>query len=336
MGALGGAVFAYLHLPAPWLAGSMIVAIIAVLSGVKLSVPPYLRILAFIILGVQIGSSVTSETLATAGRWPLSLAILLLTVFVVTAACYWFYRRVRGWPMADALFSSLPGALAMVVAMADEAKADMRRVIIAQSIRLFFLVAALPIVITNLSHAAAPRTAMVPTVWWEIVLVFLASAAAALLLNHLKVPAGLFIGAIVVSAGFFLGGIAHGVLPAPALILANVTLGTLLASRFQDFSPGELLYGLADGLAGFAIALAISILGAILASLVAHQPVALTLLAFSPGGLDAMTVIALALNLDPAYVGAHQLARYFAMSLAVPPLAAYLLRRRLPPPSSGE
>ena len=122
--ALGGAVFAYLHLPAPWLAGSMIVAIITVLSGVKLSVPPYLRILAFIILGVQIGSSVTPETLATAGRWPLSLAMLVLTVMVVTAACYLFYRRVRGWPKADALFSSLPGALAMVVAMADEAKAE--------------------------------------------------------------------------------------------------------------------------------------------------------------------------------------------------------------------
>lgn len=332
MGALGGALFAYLHLPAPWLAGSMIVAIITVLLGVKLSVPPYLRVIAFIILGVQIGSSVTPATLATATRWPLSLAMLLLTVAAVTAACYLFYRRVRGWPVADALFSSLPGALALAVVMADQAKADMRRVIIAQSIRLFFLVAALPLVITSLSSAAVPSLATTSTVWWEIVLVFLASAAAALLLEHLKFPAGLFIGSIVVSAGFFLGGIAHGALPSPVLVLANVILGTLLASRFQDFSPGELLYGLADGLAGFAIALAISIAGAVLTSHIAELPVALTLLAFSPGGLDAMTVIALALHLDPAYVGAHQLARYFAMSLAIPPLAAYLLRRRLPPP----
>lgn len=330
---MGGAAFAYLQLPAPWLAGSMIVAIIAVLSGVKLSVPPFLRVIAFIILGVQIGSSVTPETLATAGRWPLSLAILLVTVGAVTASCYLFYRRVRGWPAADALFSSLPGALALVVTMADEAKADMRRVIIAQSIRLFFLVAALPLVVTSLSPGAAPPMASTASVWWEIALVFVASAAAALLLDRLRFPAGLFIGSILVSAGFFLGGIAHGALPAPALIFANVVLGTLLASRFQDFSPGELLYGLADGLAGFGIALVISILGAVLASLMADLPYALTLLAFSPGGLDAMTVIALALNLDPAYVGAHQLARYFAMSLAIPPLAAYMLRPRLPPPS---
>ena len=48
-----------------------------------------------------------------------------------------------------------------------------------------------------------------------------------------------------------------------------------------------------------------------------------------------MTVIALALNLDPAYVGAHQLARYLAMSLIIPPLTAYLLRRQVPPPSNA-
>jgi uncharacterized membrane protein AbrB (regulator of aidB expression) len=74
-----------------------------------------------------------------------------VTVTAVTAACYVFYRRMCGWPRADALFSSLPGALGLVVALADHAKADMRRVIIAQSIRLFFLVAALPLVIKSLS-----------------------------------------------------------------------------------------------------------------------------------------------------------------------------------------
>ncbi|TMJ37508.1 MAG: AbrB family transcriptional regulator [Alphaproteobacteria bacterium] len=63
LGALGGALFAFLHLPAPWLAGSMIAAILAVLFGAKLSVPVPFRSLAFIILGVQIGSSVTMQTL---------------------------------------------------------------------------------------------------------------------------------------------------------------------------------------------------------------------------------------------------------------------------------
>ena len=313
----------------------MIAAILAVAFGVKLWVPNGLRNAAFIILGVQIGSTVTLETLATATRWPLSLVMLGVTVAMVTTACYLFYRRIRGWPAADALFSSLPGALGLVVALADDAKADMRRVIIAQSIRLFFLVAALPLVINSLSTRPTSQVSPGPSVWWEIALVVVASAAVAILLERLRVPAGLFVGAIVTSALFYLGGIAHGALHAPILILANVILGTSLAGRFQDFTMGELLHALGDGIAGFAIALVLSVIGAVLASVIAGLPFAQTLLAFSPGGLDVMTVIALALNLDPAYVGAHQLARYLAMSLVIPPLTAYLLRRRLPPPGKA-
>ena len=135
----------------------MIGAIVAVLFGLKLWVPIALRNAAFIILGVQIGSSVSMDTLATAARWPLSLVMLAVTITTVTAACHLFYRRMRGWPTADALFSSLPGALGLVVALADAAKADMRRVIIAQSIRLFFLVAALPLLINSLSSQRTPR-----------------------------------------------------------------------------------------------------------------------------------------------------------------------------------
>jgi uncharacterized protein len=310
----------------------MIAAILAVVFGIKLKMPDALRSIAFIILGVQIGSSVTMETLATVARWPLSLVMLAVTVTAVTVACYWFYRRLRGWPATDALFSSLPGALGLVVALANDAKADMRRVIIAQSIRLFFLVAALPIVINSLSSQPAPGVTPSDNVWWEITLVVAASAVVAVLLERLRFPAGLFVGSIMTSAIFYVGGIAHGALPTPVLVLANVILGTSLASRFQDFTLGELLHALGDGVAGFAIALVLSVLGAVIASVIAGLPFAQTLLAFAPGGLDVMTVIALALHLDPAYVGAHQLARYLAMCVIVPPVTAYLLRRRLPPP----
>jgi uncharacterized membrane protein AbrB (regulator of aidB expression) len=86
----------------------MLAAIVAVLFGLKLWMPNALRNAAFIILGVQIGSSVTMETLSTAARWPLSLVMLSMTVAAVTAACYFFYRKMRDWPQADALFSSLP------------------------------------------------------------------------------------------------------------------------------------------------------------------------------------------------------------------------------------
>jgi len=46
-------------------------------------------------------------------------------------------------------------------------------------------------------------------------------------------------------------------------------------------------------------------------------------------GLDAMMALALALDLDPIFVGAHHLARFIGVSLALP-LVISSLRRRMP------
>ena len=40
-----------------------------------------------------------------------------------------------------------------------------------------------------------------------------------------------------------------------------------------------------------------------------------------------MTIMAFALNLDPAYVGAHQMARYIGLALLMPLLTSYVLGR---------
>ena len=51
-------------------------------------------------------------------------------------------------------------------------------------------------------------------------------------------------------------------------------------------------------------------------------------LAFAPGAQDTMMVLALALHLDPVFVGALQLSRFLLVSLLVPFLAHRI--RRLP------
>ena len=151
IGSAGGLVFWLLGIPAPWLAGSMLAAIVAVFSRVKVGMPDWLRAVSFIFLGIQTGTAVSWETVDRAVHWPLSIAFLCLTVIAVTWACTAYYIRRSGWDPATALFASLPGALSLTLLLASSTHADMRRVTIAQCIRLFFLVAALPSVITWLS-----------------------------------------------------------------------------------------------------------------------------------------------------------------------------------------
>ena len=55
-----------------------------------------------------------------------------------------------------------------------------------------------------------------------------------------------------------------------------------------------------------------------LAAALTGVPFADALVAFAPGGLEAMTMMAFALGLDPLFVGAHHIARFLFISLALP------------------
>ncbi|MBL8905260.1 MAG: AbrB family transcriptional regulator [Rhizobiales bacterium] len=306
----------------------MVGTVIAVLAGVKFDLPAWLKAAAFILLGIQTGTSVSWETLARAWQWPISIAFMSVAMIGVTWAGYVYYTKRAGWDRATAFFASLPGALALVLMLADTARADMRRVTISQCIRLFFLVAALPAVIALLSPPHVMIVLPEPGGVLDVAILVLVSAAAALLLDRLKVPAGLILGSALVSAILGLSGLVRGGAPPGLLIISNVVLGVMIGARFAHFSLAELKQSLADGFSCFLIALAISSAGAAITAVVAGLPFALTLLAFAPGGLEAMTIMSFALDLDPAYVAAHQVVRYVAICLFLPPVVSIFLRRR--------
>ncbi len=328
IGAAGGALCWFAGIPAPWLAGSMILGVIAIFSGVRVGMPDWLKALAFIFLGIQTGTSVTWETVDRAVQWPLSILLLGLTVVAVTWACVWYYVKRCKWDGATALFASLPGALSLVLLLASSTAADMRRVTIAQCIRLFFLVAALPSLILWLSPPEAMHEgpAAIGSIA-DIALVIVVSTAAGYGLEWLKVPAGLMLGPMLASAALELSGVISGAAPNSILIPANIVLGVMIASRFAGFTFAEFRAALREGFSGFLIALVIAMAGAGVASAAGGLPFSLALLAFSPGGLDAMTIMAFALDMDPAYVGAHQMARYLGLALLMPLVTSYVLRR---------
>jgi membrane AbrB-like protein len=330
VGVIGGGLAFMIGVPAPWLAGSLVATIIAVYSNQNLELPDWLRTLAFILLGIQTGTAVNADTLYRATQWPLSIVCMSVTVGLIVWACMSYYERLRKWDRATAFFASLPGALSMVILLASSSKADMRRVTISQSVRLFFLIAALPVVIVFISPASDVATATpVAASVFEIILLVLASAVTGLLFERFRVPAGLILGSVLASAALGLGSVIHGGAPDSILIPANVILGVMIGLRFTGISLPELRTVLGDGFAGFAIAMIIAVVGALFTSFAAGLPFALTLLAFAPGGLEAMTIMAFALNLDPAYVAAHQIARYIGLVLLMPVITSFVLHRNV-------
>jgi uncharacterized membrane protein AbrB (regulator of aidB expression) len=126
-------------------------------------------------------------------------------------------------------------------------------------------------------------------------------------------------------------GLIHASLPWWLGAAAVVTLGAVAGARFANTSPRMLLGYLGAALGSFAVAGTIAASFALLVAAMLSLRIADVTVAFAPGAQDTMMVLALALNLDPVYVGAHHLVRFLVVSLALAIAARRLTRRSLTP-----
>jgi uncharacterized membrane protein AbrB (regulator of aidB expression) len=93
LGGVGGWVFYSLRMPLPWMLGSLSFTMVAALLGAKLHGPPALRNGLIALLGIMIGSGFTASMLLQAGEWLISLAAILLVIFI---APLFFHLLPRG------------------------------------------------------------------------------------------------------------------------------------------------------------------------------------------------------------------------------------------------
>lgn len=321
IGTLGGGLFAWMGMPAAWLAGAMVAVAAAALCDLPISVPVPIRNTAFVLIGVSMGAGVTREALGQMAAWPLSLAILGVSVIATLYISSSYLRRVRGWDAATARFSSVPGAMSAVLVLAIGSSADLPRVALAQSVRLFTLVAFMPAILkfSGLSSGATASASPSPGgTWLEIAMMLTASAGGAAILHVLKVPGGILLGSMVASALLHGADVVSG-RPPPAILVAGfVATGAVIGARFRGVSAGVIRATLPAAFESVLLALAVSAAFAALASTLLDLPFGQLWLAYAPGGVEAMAVMAFALKLDPAFVGAHHVLRILGLNMLSP------------------
>lgn len=331
VGCAGGGLAALLGLPAPWLAGSMVAVAAAALAGLPVAMPAPVRNAAFVLIGVSMGAGVTPETIEQLRAWPLSLALLAASVVATLWAGTLYLERVHRWDPVTARFASIPGALSSVLVLAAASTADFPRVALAQSVRLFTLVAVMPALLGALGGAGR-RAAVAPVSSSpaEIAATLAASAATAALLAALRVPGGVLLGSMTASAVLHGLGLVEGRLPPSILVVGFVATGSVIGVRFQGVRLPALAATLPGALGSVLLALLLSAAFAALGAFALGLPYGQLWLAYAPGGVEAMAIMAFALGLDAAFVGAHHVLRIVGLSLLHP-----LWRRGGPPAPSN-
>ena len=317
----GGLTFTYLELPAGLVSGSVLAVATAALLGRPMRLPLPLARICYIIVGILLGAVVTPETLHGVATWPVSIALMMLCSVALILATSSYLRIVHRWDPLSAVLGASPGAMAQVIALGSELGGDLRAIAIVQTVRILLIVLGLPNGLALFGFAvpavAVARGPADISVLGQMIVLIVVAITFAVAFLYLRFPGGLMFGALTGSAVLHGSGYVHAVLPWWIGSSSVITLGALVGSRFANTSARMLLSYLGAALGSFAVAMAVA---AFFIALDVHFfpfPVANVVIAFAPGAQDTMMVLALALHLDPVYVGAHHLARFLVVTFSI-------------------
>ncbi|MFD2741189.1 AbrB family transcriptional regulator [Sulfitobacter aestuarii] len=306
--------------PLPYLLGSlMMTGVIATSLPNALpngySFPQRVRTVFIAIIGLTIGARVTSELTSDLDEMVYSLIAVSLFVLLAHMVNYQIFRRLGKMDRITAFFAAAPGGLIESVTLGETAGADTKHIVMQQFLRIIFVIALVPIAMSLWTGHPVGSAGEMDTATEDslpatgIVLLLSTSLVGMLIAGILRLPAWELTGPLIAAAALNFVGVGAPTVPSWLLNISQIVIGVSLGVRFSGFSRRIIVQGLWLSAASVSIML---VIGGILAFLVlplTDQPFSVLLIAFSPGGVTEMGLIALSLHANPAFVTLHHIYR---------------------------
>lgn len=329
-GGISGWVAQGLHLPLPWMLGSLISSALVAVFGSKPVLKTYkfpmnLRTGFVALIGVMIGTQVTPEVVAQLRALPVT--ILGLLIFIVLSQCgnYMIFRRLGGFDRPTSFYAGAPGGLIESLVLGEAAGADPRRLTIQHFLRVILTIILVPAGISlwlgtpvgSAGGAIGTLTASAPVPLTSLGLICLTAGAGLLLARMIHLPAAQLMGPFFLSGALTLSAVVDLHLPFWLIALSQVVIGVSLGMRFQGTDMAMLRQS--GALALTTVLYMLSLGGAISAALSWYTglPFLYLLISFAPGGVIEMSVIALSIAANPAFVSVHHVLRILITVLGI-------------------
>jgi membrane AbrB-like protein len=327
IGAVGGVIFQWLHMPLAWMIGAMIFTTVAALSGAPVRGSSRLRSIMVPVLGIMLGSGFSPETLARVHLWIPSIVSMLAFVVVIIGCMAAYLYKFAGYGPVTAFFSAAPGGLATMVVIGTEFGGDERRIGLTHSIRILLTVLIIPFyfkIFEGYVPGGLDSLGSITHLSLRDGLILGACALGYPLFKVLRLPSAQILGPMTLSACVHIAGLTTAKPPVEIVNIAQLVIGTGIGARFTGVSITKLFHVMLAAAGSTIFMVGLAALAGLGLSQVTPLPFDAIWLAFAPGGLAEMTLISLALGIDVAFVSTHHLIRVTFMVIMAPLVFRFL------------
>lgn len=318
---LGVAAFHVLNLPLPWLLGPIFACLVAAIIGVPMRGIKPVNETMRTILGVAVGATFTPVLLASmVGMWP-TLLLIPVMVLCIGLVGVPYFQRIWGFDFATSYYATMPGGLQDMLVFGEEAGGNVRSLSLIHATRVLVIVVALPFILQGIWDAdlsnppGVPAKTIAPV---QLAIMVVCAIAGWQIAKRLGMFGASILGPLILAAVAALTGVLQHRPPAEAIWMAQFFIGMTVGVKYAGITVAEIRRDLMAGFGFCAILIVLTLIFTETIYALGLAPPMETLLAFAPGGQAELTVLALIVGADMAFVIAHHVLRIFIVILGAP------------------
>ena len=325
----GAIVWVIFDLPLAWLLGPATVGLILATRSKPVGTDYFFGDCGRGLLGVAIGASITHEHI----DWMLNHSDLGIGLFIYVVlgggiGFLWLHRFCK-WDRPSAWFAAFPGGMSEMIASAEAFGANIPKVALSHSLRIFFLVCGASLTSYFFAGITTDSLGFGEADWRIQPLVLLIMIVSVWGGKYLRIPAHSFMGPMFASLMVNLVFDIQLRLTDLILISGQYFLGWSVASRFKGMSQNEVIIILKQVFVLLLLFLPIWGMMAVLLDQLTDIDLVSIILGLAPGGQAEIALIAMALNANLAVVMILHVLRSLMITM-IGPIAFALITKSKP------
>ena len=332
VGLVGGYIFLLLHAPLPWTLGSLAASAIVALTGRSWFLPPLASDFARPCVGVLAGSAFTLPVLISLPGWWDVLVVLMIYSIIVTILGSLYFQRVAKFDPITAFFASAPGGLGELSLLGSTLGGNLRTLVLVHSMRIITVVFVVPFAVRwyMVTESTIDFTPPHPSEAAELTdwAIMIACGVTGFFIGRpLRTLGGVMMVPMIMSAAVHIVGLTAMTPPNWLIALVQIVVGCLAGSRFAGLSWPEFRTTVVAAVVWSLVLLVLAMIGAVVCRRFSDASLLELVLAFAPGGLVEITIVAYAMSVHVAFVTTCQLCRVTLVLLLTPTIFRLLWKK---------